>query len=226
MAADAREKIKKYCAVLGVAEGAGAKELKKAYHCKAAKLHPDVCPNDPMATEAFRKVNIAYQYLKKDARGRKKKSRPKINKVTRVPASDFTASRRRAVPPALDLPPEELAFRLKYSSNTYVRIHAVRTLRKTGGKEAVWAVLPAIEDTNRQVAAEAVAALGMLGARIAVLPLIQLYNKADTILQLRIQWALKRIDSPIAARFVSRISPEKEESTTLEAPRSGEGSTA
>lgn len=210
----AREKTKKYCAILGVPENAGIKELKKAYHLKAAALHPDARPGDPFAAETFKKVNAAYQYLKKNARKRKTTTPPPVRDVARAPHSPPPPEPALAAHSQPSLPPDELAFRLKYSSNTYLRVHAVRTLQKTGGREAVWAILPAIEDPNRQVAAEAVAALGRLGARIATLPLIQLYKKADTILQLRIVWALKRIDSPIAARFVSSISGENNDESS------------
>ena len=38
-------------------------ELKKNYHMKALKTHPDKCTNDPLATEKFKEVNDAYEYL-------------------------------------------------------------------------------------------------------------------------------------------------------------------
>ena len=38
-------------------------ELKKNYHMKALKTHPDKCSNDPMASEKFKEVNDAYHYL-------------------------------------------------------------------------------------------------------------------------------------------------------------------
>ena len=38
-------------------------ELKKSYHMKALKTHPDKCSNDPVASEKFKEVNDAYHYL-------------------------------------------------------------------------------------------------------------------------------------------------------------------
>ena len=38
-------------------------ELKKKYHMKALKTHPDKCTDDPNASERFKDVNDAYHYL-------------------------------------------------------------------------------------------------------------------------------------------------------------------
>lgn len=38
-------------------------DLKKNYHMKALKTHPDKCINDPEANEKFKKINDAYQYM-------------------------------------------------------------------------------------------------------------------------------------------------------------------
>jgi curved DNA-binding protein len=59
MAAD----YKDYYKVLGVAKGADAKEIKKAYRKLARQYHPDVNPNNQPATDKFREISEAYEVL-------------------------------------------------------------------------------------------------------------------------------------------------------------------
>ena len=49
--------------VLGVAKGADAKEIKKAYRKLARTLHPDLRPGDKAAEERFKEVASAYDLL-------------------------------------------------------------------------------------------------------------------------------------------------------------------
>eukprot|EP00928_Gymnodinium_smaydae_P095019 TRINITY_DN8098_c0_g1_i1.p1 TRINITY_DN8098_c0_g1~~TRINITY_DN8098_c0_g1_i1.p1 ORF type:complete len:262 (-),score=49.95 TRINITY_DN8098_c0_g1_i1:253-1038(-) len=51
-------------ATLGVANrSASLAELKRAYHQRALRVHPDKCPDDPAATEEFQRLCHAYEVL-------------------------------------------------------------------------------------------------------------------------------------------------------------------
>ncbi|MBS2020499.1 MAG: molecular chaperone DnaJ [Deltaproteobacteria bacterium] len=59
-----------YYEVLGLTNGAGAEEIRKAYKREALKHHPDRNPGDATAEAKFKEVNEAYQVLSDDEKRR------------------------------------------------------------------------------------------------------------------------------------------------------------
>lgn len=55
--------IKNPYEILGLREGAGMDEIKRAYRKKAKEFHPDLHPDDPMANEKMQQINEAYDML-------------------------------------------------------------------------------------------------------------------------------------------------------------------
>ena len=52
-----------YYQILGVSQGAGDAELKKAYRQLAMQFHPDKNPGDKASEERFKEVSQAYAVL-------------------------------------------------------------------------------------------------------------------------------------------------------------------
>ncbi len=59
---------KDYYKVLGVADGASAKEITKAYRKLARTYHPDANQSDPKAEDRFKEISAAYDVLGDEAR--------------------------------------------------------------------------------------------------------------------------------------------------------------
>jgi len=59
---------KDYYKVLGVADGASAKDIKAAYRKLSRQLHPDANPGDAAAEERFKEVSAAYDVLGDEAK--------------------------------------------------------------------------------------------------------------------------------------------------------------
>ncbi len=59
-----------YWAVLGLAPGASAAELKRAFRQQARRWHPDLNPGNPTAEERFKSINAAYGVLSDPSRQR------------------------------------------------------------------------------------------------------------------------------------------------------------
>ena len=210
-----KEKAERCRAILGVKEDATLRDLRRAFRRKAAALHPDVNPGDPVATEAFKKVTAAYEYLKTQVRV-ERHAPGRETGMTEAPP----ASRRRPAEPAGEqpqqprpLPMEELVLRLKHSQNPYVRLHAVRAIEQVGGREGAWAMVQALEDASRIVVEESVRSLGNLKARIASMPLIHLHKRSSYDMRIRVENALEKINSPMCRKYLKQIGkmpPEPE----------------
>jgi DnaJ-class molecular chaperone len=54
---------KDYYKILGIARGASADDIKKAFRKLARKYHPDVNPGNKLAEEKFKEINEAYEVL-------------------------------------------------------------------------------------------------------------------------------------------------------------------
>jgi len=75
---------KNFYKTLGLKCNATQADIKNAYRARAKKIHPDVNPDNPEATEEFKKINEAYTVLRKTEtriRYDQKVRKPRTNKV-------------------------------------------------------------------------------------------------------------------------------------------------
>jgi DnaJ domain len=81
-------------AVLGVTPRASAEEVRRAYHARARRVHPDV---DPAGVEAFRRLTAAYEIL---GDPRRRRSYDAARRAEETIRSGPTAERYAPVPTA------------------------------------------------------------------------------------------------------------------------------
>lgn len=200
--------------ILGVGENAGIKELRKAFHVRASLFHPDVRRSDPGADEEFKRITTAYHYLKKEILKENKEKKiagelPKPARKAKPRAAKAPAAKppeKVAKLPASSVPLDELVYRLRFSQNRYVRIHAIREIAGQGGKSALWWIIGALKDADEEVRRTAVQALGEIGSAVAVVPLRELHRRADTFIRDEIEIAVKKIEQN--TRKISKPQPQ------------------
>ncbi|MFH1539565.1 MAG: HEAT repeat domain-containing protein [bacterium] len=194
------QNIKEYRRILGVDENAEIGELRKAFHVRASLFHPDVRRNDPGADAEFKRITTAYHYLKNEILKAKRKNKASDGKSES--AGPSKTSRQKAVEnetkvtklPGSPVPLEELVYRLRFSQNRYVRIHAMREMVKHGRKNVLWWVLGSLKDPDSEVRRSAVRALGEIGSAIAVVPLLEMHRRSDSFIRNEIEESLHKIE--------------------------------
>ena len=70
-----------YYATLNLSPGASFEEIKKAHRKLAMLYHPDHCPGDSSASEKFKQIQIAYEFLMNNTTNKKQPQRPPKKKV-------------------------------------------------------------------------------------------------------------------------------------------------
>ena len=74
-----------YYSILEVSTTASSEEIKKSFHRLAFQFHPDHNPNNPKATEEFRRLNEAYQVLSNTAeRSKYDRSKGDFTRITPI----------------------------------------------------------------------------------------------------------------------------------------------
>lgn len=82
--------IERYCKILGVSSSATLSEIKKAFRKKAKLYHPDISKH-PNASELFRLINEAYEYLHDVKTGKVPPARKLRTERARTTSSQETA---------------------------------------------------------------------------------------------------------------------------------------
>jgi len=202
------EKLASAYRLLGLRETATARELKKVFHSKAMLYHPDLNPS-PAAAEEFKAITNAYDLIKDHFKKNKKASGPRVARADAPVSKSMREPFARVGDMAAGmLPAAELMFRVSNSQNMYVRLHAIRALAEQGGRDAAWCLIRALSDPAPEVCREAVAALGYMRAKFAVMPLINLHRSAAIELAEAALEALKAINSPMGRKYIASIAPQ------------------
>ncbi len=87
--------IRNYFADLELEVSAGLQEVKNAYRRLAKKFHPDLNPEDPLADQAFRRIQEAYEHLNTGTKISRLKGR--LSKIRSLENSSITKWKERRV---------------------------------------------------------------------------------------------------------------------------------
>jgi hypothetical protein len=113
---------------LGVPADATRDEIAAAYRARAKELHPDARPQDPAASERFKRVSAAYRFLSDPA------ARSRYDADRRAPAAAVPRSSGAAV-----VPPRRSRFRLTRRGARWAAFGGV-VLVLVGIAATVWVV--------------------------------------------------------------------------------------
>ena len=85
--------------VLGVADGASSKEIRRAYRALALRHHPDRNPGDPQAGKKLKRINAAYEVLGDPEQRQSYDRDRRLSAYLRQPASPGPTTKTWKPPP-------------------------------------------------------------------------------------------------------------------------------